>query len=156
MNLSGTRQSGGWKGQTVLYGTGAINSFWGHLEERMRALGHTPLFVGEVMTAVHEGLWNAFEHGNRRDPDLPITVRFRVETDGIALEIADAGDGFNPQRVPDPTSRRRRTRERGRGIAIMEGLMERVTFSRSGNRVIMYRSVSWVPPVRRQLAIVEE
>jgi hypothetical protein len=44
--------------------------------------------------ALSEGLSNAFLHGHRRQPDLPILVRCWVGGEGFLIAVSDQGPGF--------------------------------------------------------------
>ena len=44
---------------------------------------------------ISEALSNAYCHGHKRDPSLPITVKVYQGEHGIMLQIKDTGDGFN-------------------------------------------------------------
>jgi anti-sigma regulatory factor (Ser/Thr protein kinase) len=49
--------------------------------------------------AFSEALSNAFLHGHRRDPRLPIRVSCAVGLAGVAFAIHDEGPGFDPAAV---------------------------------------------------------
>jgi anti-sigma regulatory factor (Ser/Thr protein kinase) len=42
-----------------------------------------------------EALSNAFAHGNRKDPHLPIGVTIHQGTRGVVVRIKDSGKGFD-------------------------------------------------------------
>jgi hypothetical protein len=46
-----------------------------------------------------EALSNAFAHGHRRLPDLPITLSCNVGRQGLALRVEDRGSGFDVAQV---------------------------------------------------------
>jgi anti-sigma regulatory factor (Ser/Thr protein kinase) len=46
-----------------------------------------------------EALSNAYAHGNRRDPDLPIQVELVVDTPEYELRVTHSGDGFDVSQV---------------------------------------------------------
>ncbi|MGO8757331.1 MAG: ATP-binding protein [Terracidiphilus sp.] len=81
-----------------------------------------------VVMAVREAAINAVLHGNEYDSARPIEVS--IENTGVDLVfvIADQGQGFDPQRVPDPLAAENLLRGTGRGIFLIRSLMDEVHF----------------------------
>lgn len=78
----------------------------------------------DLLLAVHEALVNALVHGNRHDPRLKITLEMvRTETD-VEIKVTDQGPGFNPKDLPDPTDPDRILLPHGRGVYLMEQLVD--------------------------------
>jgi hypothetical protein len=48
-----------------------------------------------------EALSNAFYHGHRKDPKLPIDVRIYQGQKGMVVRIHDCGTGFNVKKIHD-------------------------------------------------------
>lgn len=46
-----------------------------------------------------EALSNAFYHGHRKDPKLPINVRIYKGSKGVLVRIQDCGNGFNVKNI---------------------------------------------------------
>ena len=102
--------------------------------------------VGEdeywLVTALREALANAVRHGNREDPKRRVRVDFRIDHDAVQIKVADQGEGFDPEQVPDPTAPENLLRPSGRGIFYMRQFMNRVEFNPSesgGTEVLMVR-----------------
>ncbi len=100
----------------------------------------------DIRLAVHELGANAVEWGNRSDPAKALRMSCRLLADRIVFEIADEGEGFAPDDVPDPTDdhaahlERRRTegkRPGGYGIHTVRQLMDEVSYNEKGNVVTM-------------------
>jgi serine/threonine-protein kinase RsbW len=91
--------------------------------------------------AVEEAMANAHRHGHRGLPeDSPILLEFRVTDREAVVTVEDAGPGFNPGTVPDPTLEENLERPSGRGLMLMRAYMTSVTFNERGNRVtLVYR-----------------
>jgi PAS domain S-box-containing protein len=81
---------------------------------------------------LEEMILNAWQHGSRHNPDLPITVRWQSRND-LVLEVIDQGDGFDPQVIADPRYGDRRLAQRGRGILLIRRSCDAV-YWRSGGR----------------------
>ncbi len=84
-----------------------------------------------------EAITNAMLYGNARDPDKRVRVEAHLSTDAIVVSVTDEGSGFDPRRLPDPTTPRNRLRSGGRGIFLIRKLMDRVEFNDRGNSILM-------------------
>jgi PAS domain S-box-containing protein len=71
-----------------------------------------------VLVATGEALANSIEHGHRHGPDGLVRLQATVLGDSLQLTIVDAGSWKTPQPAANP--------HRGRGIALMRGLMHEV------------------------------
>jgi serine/threonine-protein kinase RsbW len=90
----------------------------------------------EVEIALREALANAVFHGNRGDPDRKVLVRVYGDPGcGMVMAVRDEGPGFEPSEVPDPRSEERVHLTHGRGIFLMQALMDRVEYRRRGTEV---------------------
>lgn len=90
-----------------------------------------------IRLALEEAIVNAFRHGHKDKPGVPVRLEYRVDHDRIFLAVEDQGPGFNPDAVPDPTSDERLEIPTGRGLLLMRAYMARVEYMGRGNRVEM-------------------
>ena len=90
-----------------------------------------------LRTVLAEALANAITYGNRADPTKHVEVRVEARTDAIRVTITDAGEGFDPGRVPDPTTPDALDREDGRGLFVIRHLVDAVDFNAKGNAVCL-------------------
>ncbi len=86
---------------------------------------------------LEEAVINAWEHGNKKDPNKSIIIRWRFGND-FHLEVIDEGQGFDYKRVPDPTCNENLTKPFGRGIFIIRHFTDFVKWKKSGKHLIMY------------------
>ncbi|MCK5271106.1 MAG: ATP-binding protein [Sedimentisphaerales bacterium] len=98
---------------------------------RTHGYGEEDIFA--LRLSLEEALSNAIRHGNKQDPDKSITIRYYVNRDRIDIYIADEGTGFNPIKVPDPTTAENLERPHGRGILLMRAYMNLVEYNNTGN-----------------------
>ena len=76
--------------------------------------------------AVRECMVNAVVHGNRYNKNKHVHVSvIRSETD-LTIRIADQGEGFETERVPDPLDDTNILRHSGRGLFLMSAFMDDV------------------------------
>ena len=90
-----------------------------------------------VPVALTEALSNAILRGNEEDQRKHVRVRALVDARQIVMEVVDEGRGFNLSAcLSDPTTPENVCREDGRGLYLMQQLMDRVErFEEQGNVV---------------------
>ncbi len=81
-----------------------------------------------VTMAVREAVVNAVLHGNEYDPARKIAVGLENTGKSLVFTIADQGQGFVPEDVPDPLAPENLLRGTGRGIFLIRSLMDEVHF----------------------------
>jgi DNA-binding response OmpR family regulator len=142
-----------------------IPSLIKHLTDRLVALGFAqPASLDTIAMAYHEALVNALDHGNlglestlkgdllddedpyqalRRerlsDPHFAsrsIVVRTLLDTERYAVEIEDEGQGFDTRKT-GPASHSDLVRQCGRGLPLIQAVMDEVGFNEKGNRIRM-------------------
>ncbi len=97
-----------------------------------------------------EALANAMIYGNRRDPSKRVRVEVFVHGNRLRARVTDQGDGFNPDRLPDPTAPANLRKEGGRGIFLMRKLMDEVHFNERGNAVTLVLLLPGPEPAVRE------
>ena len=104
--------------------------------------------LGEVKTvnlliAVTEAVINAVIHGNKNKPGKKVEVNIKYDDKEICAKIKDEGEGFDPDKLPDPTKDENLFKESGRGIFIIKSLVDKFEFSsdKTGTELtlIMYK-----------------
>lgn len=93
----------------------------------------------QIFVALDEALVNAVQHGNHQLPWKKVFVRCRISADLVQIEITDEGEGFDPEKVADPTTADQIHKKSGRGIHLMRHFMDKVEYSFQGTRVYMER-----------------
>ncbi|MBP89412.1 MAG: anti-sigma regulatory factor [Planctomycetaceae bacterium] len=99
-----------------------------------------------IHLAVEEALMNAIKHGNQRDPDKFVYVKYRLDAKVLQIVIRDEGEGFDPDDVPDPTLEENLELPSGRGLMLMKTFMTKVEYNDKGNRVAMEKDLDAPPP----------
>ena len=117
-----------------------------HLIRRFRWV---PGSEGEIEVALREALANAIVHGNHEDPRKLVYVGCLGGTDQVSIVIRDEGQGFDSAENIDPTTPQNLESPRGRGIYLMESMMDEVHFERGGAVVYMRKSAKQGPPAWR-------
>jgi len=91
-----------------------------------------------VPVALTEALSNAILRGNERNPNKRVQVKVRVDSAVLVIEVADEGAGFDLDTCTlDPTTPEHLENETGRGLFLMQKLMDRVErYSREPGNVV--------------------
>jgi serine/threonine-protein kinase RsbW len=78
----------------------------------------------KIGIAVRECMVNAVVHGNRYNARKKVQLKVGRTSSGIAISIADEGEGFDPSAVPDPLASENLLRFSGRGVMLMQAFMD--------------------------------
>jgi serine/threonine-protein kinase RsbW len=92
----------------------------------------------EIETAIREALANAIVHGCKEDRER--TVRISVgcdESKGMIIVVRDPGTGFDPEELPSPIVGQQLFADSGRGIFLINQLMDEVRFRDGGTEIWM-------------------
>ena len=95
----------------------------------------------EIEIAIREALANAIKHGAGSDASKE--VRCCVACDqsrGMLIVVSDPGRGFDPATVPNPLVGEQLYSEHGRGLYLINQLMDQVWFSGGGTQIHMVKS----------------
>jgi serine/threonine-protein kinase RsbW len=98
----------------------------------------------KIGMSVREGMVNAVVHGNRYNANKK--VRFAVShiADRFTIVIADQGEGFDFDGLPDPLAPDNLMRTSGRGIFLIRSFMDGVELKRlenGGTEVTLVKNV---------------
>ena len=104
------------------------------LEAAFEKFGLTPEENFKVGLAVREAVANAVQHGNQLDKNKRVTIELWPLSGGIAIRVTDEGKGFDPHQVPDPLAPENLLKPSGRGILLMNKLMDEVKFDYHSNQ----------------------
>ena len=85
-----------------------------------------------VPVALSEAISNAILRGNGEDPEKQVRIRARVDASELVVEVEDEGEGFDLTECTsnDPTRPENLENEQGRGLFLMQRLMDRVERTR--------------------------
>lgn len=115
--------------------------------ERCDELGHPNDFVhAQLPLVVDEAVTNAMEHGNDWDVARKVHVVADLTPDSVEIRVSDEGGGFARASVADPLSDGRRERVGGRGLFLMESLMDDVVYRDGGRTVVLRRRLDAATP----------
>lgn len=92
----------------------------------------------EIETALREALANAVTHGCGSDPDKVIHCCVALDEEhGILIIVRDPGTGYDPLTLPDPVVGENIYSNHGRGIYLINQLMDEVHIRKNGTEIVM-------------------
>lgn len=92
----------------------------------------------QVELSVQEALANAVVHGCKGDPHRSVQVSVGCdESRGMIIMVRDPGSGFDPETIPSPLVGENIYASHGRGIYLINQLMDEVRFEKGGTEIWM-------------------
>ena len=123
---------------TLVCDTGAIDSLIGEIMEAVTGMGCAEGKEFQVWLAMEEALLNAIEHGCGSDPTKEIQCSVCCDEErGMLIVIRDPGPGFDPASIPSPVISENIFKTHGRGIYLINQLMDEVEFKGGGTEIHM-------------------
>jgi len=128
-----------------------------YLSERMVKMGIVGAEDSEVLIALDEAIVNAIKHGNKCDPRKAVQIVAELSAWGARFTIKDQGPGFARDQVPDPTDPARLLEPSGRGLLLINHIMDEVCYNKCGNQIQMFKRSNCAAepaavPVKKQKA----
>src|ERR1700739_2948305 len=91
-----------------------------------------------IELALSEALANAVVHGAQGDPKKVVECDVAYEENrGMLIVVRDPGAGFNPSAIPNPVVGENIYSNHGRGIFLINQLMDEVQFKNLGTEIHM-------------------
>ena len=93
-----------------------------------------------IELALNEALANAVVHGAKADPTQLIECDVACdEARGMLIVVRDPGKGFDPAQIPSPILGENVYANQGRGIYLINQLMDEVKFLKNGTEIHMIK-----------------
>ncbi|MCF8031680.1 MAG: response regulator [Desulfarculaceae bacterium] len=99
----------------------------------------SPDLDNDIKLALVEAVTNAMEHGNQWDESKLVQVEAEMTSGEIKVTVKDLGAGFDHRRQLNPTAAERLLSERGRGVFLMQSIMDEVVYNQAGNQVTLIK-----------------
>ena len=84
----------------------------------------------KIGMAVRESVVNAVVHGNRYNANKKVSFSVVKNPQRLTVRVADEGEGFDYEDVPDPLAPENLLRSSGRGIFLMRSFMDELLIRR--------------------------
>lgn len=92
--------------------------------------GLDPDELQKIGMAVRESMVNAVVHGNHYSAHKKVRFSVSTEPERFTIKIADEGEGFDFESLPDPLAPENLLRTSGRGIFLIRAFMDEFTVRR--------------------------
>jgi serine/threonine-protein kinase RsbW len=113
------------------------------VEQVMEAVHEVKCVNGEadaIELALHEALANAVVHGAKEDPTKIVECLVACDEErGVLIIVRDPGEGFDPGSIPACTMGENLYSNHGRGIFLINQLMDKVEFRKNGTEIHMVK-----------------
>jgi len=97
----------------------------------------------QIELALREALANAIVHGCNNDPTKKVECCVAcTDASDMVIVVRDPGQGFNLNEVRDPLATENLQSDHGRGIYLINELMDEVSFERNGAEIRMRKAGS--------------
>ncbi len=97
----------------------------------------------DIELALTEALANAVVHGAKSDPSKIVECDVACDqVHGILIVVRDPGNGFDTKSLPDPCTGNNIYSSHGRGIFLINQLMDEVKFHKNGAEIHMRKKVN--------------
>lgn len=94
--------------------------------------------IMQVELALQEAVANGIRHGCRGDATKQVQCTLNITADNeVIITVRDPGQGFDPTNVADPLAPENMLKPSGRGIFLINGLMDDVQFADGGRELQM-------------------
>ena len=118
-----------------------VDSF---LEATLRGFSADESVIADIAISVSELVNNAMLHGNKSSGTKSVLVEIRRDDNSVTIAVKDQGSGFDRQGIPSPVSDENLLKEVGRGIFIVESLMDSVdiTVRENGTTITITKKIA--------------
>jgi serine/threonine-protein kinase RsbW len=116
----------------------AVDSVVRSVMNVVREMKCAPGREDDIELALAEALANAVVHGAKGDASKVIECDVACDQDrGMLIIVRDPGPGFDPSKIPDPRHSENLYANHGRGIYLINQLMDDVQFYKNGTEIHM-------------------
>ncbi|MGA3092318.1 MAG: ATP-binding protein [Terriglobales bacterium] len=106
----------------------------------VREMNCAPGREDDIELALAEALANAVVHGAKSDPSKIVECDVACDNNhGILIVVRDPGPGFDPTKISDPCHGENIYSNHGRGIYLINQLMDEVQFHKNGTEIHMLK-----------------
>jgi serine/threonine-protein kinase RsbW len=113
------------------------------VEQVMDAVRQTKCVNGKedaIELSLHEALANAVVHGAKEDSSKIVECLVACDEErGVLIIVRDPGEGFEPKAIPTCTIGENLYSNHGRGIFLINQLMDEVKFRKNGTEIHMVK-----------------
>ncbi len=90
---------------------------------------------GNILVCIVEAVSNAIQHGNQNDVTKIVYLSYSYNKGKLSFIVEDEGQGFDLDKVPDPTLPENVENIKGRGIFLIRHLSDEIKFENKGSKL---------------------
>jgi serine/threonine-protein kinase RsbW len=125
---------------TLLADRNAVDPVVRSIMEIVREIKCAPGREDDIELALTEALANAVVHGAKNDSSKIIECDVACDEErGILIVVRDPGTGFDPATIANPCEGQNIYANHGRGIYLINQLMDEVQFHKNGTEIHMLK-----------------
>ncbi|MFH1407215.1 MAG: ATP-binding protein [Candidatus Omnitrophota bacterium] len=118
-----------------------IKDAWHKIADLLKSLGLSSDDLFDIHLSAEEAMVNAVKYGNKFDPKLFVDITVSCNGREIKISVKDQGKGFDYAHTPDPTTNENIAKASGRGVYLINKLMDEVHYNKEGNEIIMVKFI---------------
>ena len=116
-----------------------VENFVDNLKEEYQLGDDT---YANMLTCLSEATINAIIHGNKQEESKKVYINVEVQSGKrVQFTVADEGEGFDYNKLPDPTAPENLENLTGRGVFIIKHLADQCIFNLKGNEIELHFKV---------------
>ena len=100
-----------------------------YILEIVASIGLSEENMNKLALSVAEAAANSILHGNNSDVNKLVRITIKISKDQLQLIFKDEGKGFDPEKIPDPTTAENILKTHGRGLHIMHTFLDSLTYN---------------------------
>ncbi|MDP4235937.1 MAG: ATP-binding protein [Bacteroidota bacterium] len=104
---------------------------WAEAHLRQSGIAESKRF--DIMLALSEAVTNAIRHGCHGSHGDFVDIEVTITDHAVNIRVHDCGTGFEPEKLPDPTTDENIYVPSGRGVFLIKSLADDVRFDFSDN-----------------------
>lgn len=116
-----------------------VQGVGGEVLDLLKPLRLDKAVIFDIRLCLEEALINAMKHGSGLDKSKFVTLDVEYDNEKVEIAVEDQGRGFDPEKLKDCTHEDNLYRETGRGVHLIQKLMDKVQYNAKGNRVLMVK-----------------
>ncbi|MBF0384308.1 MAG: ATP-binding protein [Candidatus Omnitrophica bacterium] len=125
--------------KTIPSKTELINELLSSVLAKLSDIGLDPGAIFNIKLALYEAMVNAVKHGNKLNPDLKVKLEINIQNGNLIMQVSDEGTGFDYKNIPNPLTSKNLERLSGRGIFLIEKIMDKFEFMNEGRTIKMVK-----------------
>lgn len=102
-------------------------------------------YATNIPLALDEAVSNAIKHGNKRDARKRVEIEGQVDGESLRIKVRDEGEGFERDHTHDPLDPANLLAPNGRGLFLIESLMDDVKYTQDGRCIEMVKRAHPAP-----------